>query len=102
MACRRSGPMGQPLHHASTRCVRLEFAAHPASHPDQGRGSAFGLNTIPPRRFGAPQIVLGLLCLMYLIRFVVRVSISTAAPLMKTDLGLSNSQLGLAFSAFSL
>jgi MFS family permease len=39
---------------------------------------------------------------MYLILFVVRVSISTAAPLMKTDLGLSNSQLGLAFSAFSL
>ena len=39
---------------------------------------------------------------MYLILFVNRVSISTAAPLMKADLGLTNAQLGLAFSAFSL
>jgi MFS family permease len=39
---------------------------------------------------------------MYLILFVNRVSISTAAPLMKADLGLSNAQLGLAFSAFAL
>ena len=53
-------------------------------------------------RFGAPRAVLGLLCLMYLILFVNRVSISTAAPLMKADLGLSNAQLGLAFSAFAI
>lgn len=39
---------------------------------------------------------------MYLILFVNRVSISTAAPLMKADLGLTNAQLGLAFSAFAL
>ena len=39
---------------------------------------------------------------MYLILFVNRVSISTAAPLMKADLGLNNAQLGLAFSAFAL
>lgn len=52
--------------------------------------------------FSPPRVVLGLLCLMYLILFVNRVSISTAAPLMKTDLGLSNAQLGLAFSAFAL
>ncbi len=38
---------------------------------------------------------------MYLILFVNRVSISTAAPLMKADLGLTNAQLGLAFSAFA-
>lgn len=49
----------------------------------------------------APRVVLGLLCLMYLILFVNRVGISTAAPLMRTDLGLSNSQIGLAFSAFA-
>ncbi len=49
-----------------------------------------------------PRVVLGLLCLMYLILFINRVSISTAAPLMKTDLGLSNAQLGLAFSAFAI
>jgi MFS family permease len=53
-------------------------------------------------RLSAPQTVLALLCLMYLILFVNRVSISTTAPLMKTDLGLSNAQLGLAFSAFAI
>lgn len=39
---------------------------------------------------------------MYLILFVDRVSISTAAPLMKVDLKLSNTELGLAFSAFAI
>jgi MFS family permease len=39
---------------------------------------------------------------MYLLLFVVRVSLSTAGPVMKTELGLSNAQLGLAFSAFAL
>jgi MFS family permease len=39
---------------------------------------------------------------MYLILFVNRVSLSTVAPLMKTDLGLSNAQLGFAFSAFAI
>jgi MFS family permease len=46
-------------------------------------------------------MVLLLLCLMYLILYVDRVNISTAAPLIKTDLGLSNTDLGLAFSAFA-
>jgi MFS family permease len=53
-------------------------------------------------RVSAPRTVLGLLCLMYLILFINRVSISTAAPLMKVDLQLTNSQLGLAFSAFAI
>jgi MFS family permease len=39
---------------------------------------------------------------MYLILFVDRVNMSTAAPLMKLDLGLTNTQLGLAFSAFAI
>lgn len=46
--------------------------------------------------------VLLLLCAMYFITYVDRVSISTAAPFMKADLGLSNTQLGLALSAFSV
>jgi len=54
------------------------------------------------RPIRAPQVVLGLLCLMYMILFVNRVSISTAAPLIKTDLRLTNAQLGLVFSAFSI
>src|ERR1700731_1113353 len=45
--------------------------------------------------------VLLIICLMYLILYVDRVNISTAAPLIKTDLNLSNTQLGLMFSAFA-
>ena len=45
--------------------------------------------------------VLFLLCLMYMIFYIDRVNISTAAPLIKADLGLSNTQLGFAFSAFA-
>jgi MFS family permease len=45
--------------------------------------------------------VLLLLCLMYLILYVDRVNISTAAPLIKAELGLSNTELGFAFSAFA-
>jgi MFS family permease len=50
----------------------------------------------------APGIVLALLCVLYFLLFVNRVNISTAAPLMKSDLHLSNTQLGLAFSAFAI
>lgn len=46
--------------------------------------------------------VLLLLCGMYFITYVDRVNISTAAPFIKTDLHLSNTQLGLALSAFSI
>jgi sugar phosphate permease len=53
-------------------------------------------------RFRAPQTVLALLCVLYLILFVNRVNISTVAPLLKADLGLNNTQLGLAFSAFAI
>jgi MFS family permease len=38
---------------------------------------------------------------MYLILYVDRVNISTAAPLISADLGLSNTELGFAFSAFA-
>jgi MFS family permease len=50
---------------------------------------------------GVSNQVLFLLCLMYLIFYVDRVNISTAAPLMRRDLGLSNTALGFAFSAFA-
>src|SRR6201999_1950727 len=46
--------------------------------------------------------VLLLLCLLYFITYVDRVNISTAAPYIKEELGLSNTQLGLALSAFAL
>jgi len=54
------------------------------------------------KRVSPPRIVLALLCLIYLIFFVNRVNISTAAPPMKADLKLSNTQLGLVFSAFAI
>ena len=53
------------------------------------------------RRFSVSNTVLLIICLMYLILYVDRVNISTAAPLIKADLGLTNTQLGLAFSAFA-
>lgn len=49
----------------------------------------------------ASRVVLFIICLMYLIFYVDRVNISTAAPLMQKDLGLTAIQLGIAFSAFA-
>jgi len=53
-------------------------------------------------RLSAPGIVFGLLCAMYFILYVDRVNIATVAPLVKADLNLSNTQLGLVFSAFAI
>jgi sugar phosphate permease len=39
---------------------------------------------------------------MYFLYFVDRVSLSTAAPLIKADLKITNTQLGFAFSAFAI
>ena len=56
---------------------------------------------MPIVKLTAPNKVLLLLCAMYLILYVDRVNISTAAPLIQTDLGLNNTELGFAFSAFA-
>jgi MFS family permease len=53
------------------------------------------------RRLSISNTVLLIICMMYLILYVDRVNISTAAPLIKAELDLSNTQLGLAFSAFA-
>jgi MFS family permease len=45
--------------------------------------------------------VLTLICIMYFITYVDRVNIGTAASDIQKDLGLSNTQLGLVFSAFA-
>src|SRR5260370_36477573 len=55
------------------------------------------------KRFNGPTastVVLGLLCAMYLITYVDRVNISTAANDIQRELGLSNTQLGVLQSAF--
>tara|TARA_Y100000590_G_scaffold347654_1_gene398353 strand:+ start:298 stop:1590 length:1293 start_codon:yes stop_codon:yes gene_type:complete len=49
-----------------------------------------------------PRNVLVLLCLLYLILYIDRVNIATVAPLIRADLELSNTQMGLVFSAFSI
>jgi sugar phosphate permease len=53
------------------------------------------------RKLSVSNMVLLIICLMYLILYVDRVNISIAAPLIKADLALTNTQLGLAFSAFA-
>jgi MFS family permease len=52
------------------------------------------------RLVSVPGNVVLMLCLMYLITYVDRTNMSTAAPLIRKELGLSLTQLGLAFSAF--
>nr|HEV8012070.1 MFS transporter [Bradyrhizobium sp.] len=52
-------------------------------------------------RFKPTYVVLAMLCVMYLITYVDRVNISTAAGDIQKELGLSNTQLGLVFSAFA-
>jgi MFS family permease len=52
-------------------------------------------------RFKATHVVLGMLCIMYLITYVDRVNISTAASEIQKELHLSNTELGLVFSAFA-
>lgn len=53
------------------------------------------------RRVKATNVVLLIICLMYLITYIDRVNIGTAAPAIQADLGLSATELGLAFSAFA-
>jgi MFS family permease len=48
-----------------------------------------------------PNVVLFLLCLMYLITYIDRVNISTAAVDIRKEFDLTNTQLGLVFSAFA-
>ncbi len=51
-------------------------------------------------RRNASTNVLILLCAMYFITYIDRVNVSSAAEPLRSELGLSNTQLGLAFSAF--
>jgi MFS family permease len=54
-----------------------------------------------PKIFCATKNVLILLCLMYGITYIDRVNVSTAAAGFKQELHLSNTQVGLVFSAFA-
>jgi MFS family permease len=49
----------------------------------------------------APTKVLGILCLMSFVMYVDRTNVATAALSIRKDLGLSNAEMGVLFSAFS-
>lgn len=53
------------------------------------------------RRFKTTQLTFLLICLMYFILYIDRANIGTAAGEMRRELQLSNTDLGLVFSAFS-
>ncbi len=53
------------------------------------------------RRIPATTSVLFLICLMYGVTYIDRVNVSTAAPVFQRELNLSNTQVGLVFSAFA-
>src|SRR3954471_200827 len=55
---------------------------------------------MPPRRLRPTNIVLALLCVMYLITYVDRVNLATAADAIQRELRLTNTQLGFLQSAF--
>jgi len=56
----------------------------------------------PERPTRARHVVLGFALAAMGVAYLDRVAISTAAPAMKADLGLSDGQMGLVFSAFTL
>jgi MFS family permease len=58
-------------------------------------------STRPRKRFSATTGVLVVLCIMSFLMYVDRTNISTAALAIQHDLSLSNSQLGVVFSAFA-
>jgi sugar phosphate permease len=54
-----------------------------------------------PKMFSATTNVLILICLMYGITYIDRVNVSTASAAFKQELHLTNTQVGLVFSAFA-
>ena len=62
---------------------------------------AESLTTERPRGIPATTNVLALLCAMYFINYIVRVNVSTAAAVFGPELHLTNTQIGLIFSAFA-
>ena len=59
-------------------------------------------SAIAAKRLISPQtLMLSGLCAMYMITYIDRVNISTTAPVLQKDLALSETELGLVFSAFA-
>ena len=97
-----------PFDPAARRVMhRTQIKAKPGRWPkmstrDPAEGAIpIAAPALTPDWNSVPDQVLFLLCLMYFIFYIDRVNISTAAPLIQKDLGLSNTALGFAFSAFA-
>src|SRR5580704_19720731 len=58
-------------------------------------------NVAPSRAFSASTIVLILICVMYGLTYIDRINVSTASGVFQKELHLSNTQVGLVFSAFA-
>src|SRR6266446_1615019 len=56
---------------------------------------------VPAKALSASTIVLFLICLMYGITYIDRNNVSTVAPIFERDLYLTNTQIGLVYSAFA-
>ena len=54
------------------------------------------------RSFKATNMVLVLLCAMYFITYIVRQNVNTAGGPIQQEFGLTNTQLGLIFSAYGI
>ena len=55
----------------------------------------------PSRAFSATAMVLVLICVMYGLTYIDRINVSTAAGVFQKELHLTNTQVGLVFSAFA-
>ena len=53
------------------------------------------------RAFSATAVVLGLVCVMYGLTYIDRINVSTASSVFQKELHLTNTQVGLVFSAFA-
>jgi sugar phosphate permease len=56
---------------------------------------------MPKRRVKTRHIILAVMCVMYFISYIDRVNIAVAGPLIRHEMGLSSTELGLIFSAFA-
>jgi MFS family permease len=63
--------------------------------------SGIGRDALRPSRATRANEVLAVLCLMYFVMYIDRVNIATLAPRISTDLRLSNTEFGIAVSAFA-
>jgi ACS family glucarate transporter-like MFS transporter len=97
-AAEMTTPIGKIPPEEATSSDRIDGCA--AARPL--RASSVTRKAFPAKPLiSATTIALTLLCLMYAITYIDRVNVSTAALVFQHDLKLSNTQVGLVFSAFA-